>query len=99
MGFTAKCIVIKGVSLYSILIYKMYLKLKLGNNIVTERRRRSLHRRPLAEPRALAYASRTAYVSYALYITLLRPQSLRSFTQRLVDSSNTYIQQPLFRAP
>ena len=41
--------------------------------LVMERCRRSLYRRPLAEPRALAYASRTVYVSYMLYITLLRP--------------------------
>ena len=34
MGFAAKCIVMKAVSLYPILIYKMYLNLKLGNNII-----------------------------------------------------------------
>jgi hypothetical protein len=35
MDFAAKCIVIKGVLLYLILIYKMHLKSKLGNNIIS----------------------------------------------------------------
>ena len=34
MVFAAKRIVIKGVLLYSVFIYKMHLRLKLGNNIV-----------------------------------------------------------------
>jgi hypothetical protein len=34
MDFAAKRIVIKGVLLYSILVYKMHLKLKLGNDII-----------------------------------------------------------------
>ena len=48
-----------------------------------------------AELRALAYTSRIAYVSYAWYITSLHLRPLRSTAQRLVDSSNTYVQQPL----
>jgi hypothetical protein len=35
MGFIARHIVIKGVLLYLILVYKMYPKLKLGNNIIS----------------------------------------------------------------
>jgi len=35
MGFAARRIIIKGVSLYLILIYKMHPKSKLGNNIIS----------------------------------------------------------------
>ena len=35
MGFAARRIVIKGVSLYSILVCKMHPKLKLGNDIIS----------------------------------------------------------------
>jgi len=35
MVFVARRIVIKGVSLYLILVYKMHLKSKLGNNIIS----------------------------------------------------------------
>ena len=35
MGFVARRMVIKGVSLYLILVYKMHPKLKLGNDIIS----------------------------------------------------------------
>ena len=81
-------------SLFIISWFSYWILLSL---LVTERRRRSLHRRlPSGTPCPrvrLAYSLRQPRVVY----TFLRPWSLRSIAQRLVDSSNTYVQQPLLR--
>ena len=61
-------------------------------NSVTEPHRRGLHRRAPCSHVHLAYSLRQLRVGIS---PSLRPQPLQSIAQRLIDSSNIYILQPL----